>query len=804
MTPNFTPRSQLLIANSKKLAQKYHYAEINIEHLFLSILKSDSLILPFLIAQYNINYDSLVDLVESSIELANDKRIIDESERQDIDFSEDLKKCIDESVKISSEKMHGYISVEHLLYAIIDFKNSTIPEFFLIMDIDVENLREWLKKMIDFERDQTQDKQPFNINPQAEGLGQNNPTQKPIESFSSNLNEIAEEGDYDYLSCNPSYYNEMVEILCRKTKSSIMLVGEAGVGKTALVENLANKIRKLECNDYLINKQIISLDLFSMIAGTKYRGQFEERLKSFIEFVRKDKNVILFIDEIHTLIGAGNAEGGLDAANILKPYLARGEITCIGATTSKEYKKSIEKDSALKRRFAVVRVGEPSTQECFEILKTASENYRHFHAVDYSESALLESITLSDQYIKDRSLPDKAIDLIDQAGARLKIKTYQKPNSLKALEKIISDPETEPKTRQSVFEKYQKKVRTWGEKKASNPPTVLPINIQEIISSKFGIPIEVLQESNSSKLQSIESKMSKEIVGQDEAISKIYNVLCRHQVGLKDLNRPTGSFLFLGKTGLGKTLTAKSLSNNYFGGIDNLIYFDMSEFSESVSVSKFIGSSPGYVGYEEGGALTEKLKKNPYSVILFDEIEKAHPSAIQSLLQILEEGRITDNSGEEVSCKNSIIILTSNVGAFVVDKSSSVGFNQTSTDNSSRVLEEAKKTFSPELINRIDEIIVFQDLKEKDLKKVVYLEFNKVKNKLKKKNIQANITKSAVDQILSLAKKQNLGARPIRRIIQNDIETEIAKTLINLNEIPKKISLNFKNDEFHCNILDEV
>ena len=796
MVPNFTPRSQQIIATSKKLAEKYKHGEINLEHLFLAILKSDSLILPFIISRYNIDYGALVDLVESELEQGSSNH------QSLLTFSEDYKNCLDLAIALSNIKTHNFISVEHILYGLITTENSSIPEFFLILDIDVEDLKKWLEKVIDYESIEEDYQQEYAM-PQGPDSPAPSINSKSIELYSTNLNDIAATGKYDFISSNQDHYNQIVEALCRKTKSSVVLVGEAGVGKTALVENLANKISKFKSNDYLVNKQIISLDIFSMVAGTKYRGQFEERLKSFIEFVKKDKNIILFIDEIHTLIGAGNAEGTLDAANILKPYLARGEITCIGATTNKEYKKSIEKDSALQRRFAMVRVDEPSKEESLNILRVLAEDYSAFHAVTYDDSTLVEAISLSDRYITDRSLPDKAIDLVDQAGARLKIKSYKKPRSITALEKVMIDPDVDAETKNSVFKNYQQAMRRWGAKQLKSSPTVLPIHIQEIISDKFKIPLEVLQENNSSRLSKLCDSMNKEVIGQEKTIEKIYDSLCRYQIGLKDPQRPTASFLFLGKTGLGKTLTAKSLSKHYFGGDKNLIYFDMSEFSESVSTSKLIGSSPGYVGYEEGGGLTEKLKANPYSVLLFDEIEKAHPTVMQSLLQILEEGRITDNSGVEVSCKHCVIILTSNVGAFVVDKSNSVGFGQSNSNQNSRVIDEARKTFSPELINRLDDVIVFNNLNKEQINKVISLEFNKVKEKLIQKKIKCNLVKSARQEILNRTLESNMGARPVRRIIQNEIETCIAKKLINLEKNPEKISLNFKDGSFYCNILSD-
>ncbi len=800
MIPNFTPRSQQVIATAKKLAKKHKSQTIENDHLFLALLQLDSFLMPFLINKYNLDVESLINLVEDSLHIVDD-----EEGPQSIPFSQESKNCLELAYEFSSSRSHSYISIEHLLYALLVQENSIIPEFFLIMDVDVEDLKNFIEKILDADVSQA----PFLMSrssvPPYDSSSDSSHTKHPsaiIEAYSSNLNDLANLGEYDHISPNPDYIESVEEILCRKTKSSAMLVGEAGVGKTALVEHLAKRISNLESNDFLINKEIISLDLFSMIAGTKYRGQFEERLKAFIDAIKKNKNIILFIDEIHTIVGAGNAEGSLDAANILKPFISRGEIACIGATTNSEFRKSIEKDPALKRRFGVVRVDEPSESESINILKIVSKSYSDYHAVSYEEDALKEAVILSNKYINDKSLPDKAIDLIDQAAARLKIKTFKKPNSAKAMEKVISDPDVDHVTKANLYEKYKNLMDKWSNKKLKSAPVVNVNHIRQVISSSKKIPMEVLSETSSNRLNNLYSRMSSEIIGQDHVIRSVCDSLCRSQVGLKDLNRPIASFLFLGKTGLGKTLTCKSLARHYFGGEKSLIYFDMSEFSESISVTKLIGASPGYVGYERGGSLTEKVKRNSYSIILFDEIEKAHPTAIQSLLQILEEGRLTDNSGEETSFKNCVIILTSNIGSFVIDKKSSVGFNLSEDNDNSRVLDEAKKILSPELINRLDGVSVFNPLNEKQLSTVVSLEFNKIKNKLKPKGINCMLSNSARKEILNLTNLENLGARPVRKIIQNKIEVCIAKALINNKDEVEKISITYKNGDFHCNILN--
>jgi ATP-dependent Clp protease ATP-binding subunit ClpC len=802
MSPNFTPRTQQIISLSKKLAKKHRNGDIVLEHLFLAFLKSDSLILPFLISKFGIDYKNLVELVESSLDLENIPK-----KDQSVSFSQETKQCLELAYELSSERSHSYVSVEHLLYAMITQDDSNIPEYFLICDLDIEEIKISLEELLDAEAGQS----PFiaiasALQNQESQMSQMSTPQLPskiIEAYSVNLNELAEDGEFDYIFPCGEYVEDIEEILCRKTKSSAMLVGEAGVGKTALVEHLSSRICKLKTNEYLINKKIVSLDLFSMIAGTKYRGQFEERLKAFIDAIKKDKNIILFIDEIHTIVGAGNAEGSLDAANILKPFIARGEITCIGATTNEEYKKSIAKDPALKRRFGVVRIQEPTELETINILKSLAQNYSQYHNVYYTDEAISESVRLSSKYINDKKLPDKAIDLLDQAGSKVKIKYFKKPTTVKNMERMMADDSVDLDSKNFVFQKYKKIISKWSDSKFSKLPSVDATDIRKIISSTCKVPIEVLNESQSKKLQSLDKKLNKSIIGQHDAIEKICNSLYRSQSGLKDPHRPISSFLFLGKTGLGKTLTAKSLAKHYFGGERNLIYFDMSEFSESVSVSKLTGASPGYVGYEKGGELTEKVKRNPYSVILFDEIEKANQTTLQSLLQILEEGRMTDNSGEETSFKNCVIILTSNIGAFVIDKQSSVGFSSNQSTSNSRVLDEAKKILSPEFINRLDSIIVFDDFNDKNLSKIVTIEFNKVKLKLKKKNIVCNLTKSARDKIISLAKEQGLGGRPIRNIIQNKIEVLIGKAIIQNPKNNKKLSINCKEDSFNCNIICE-
>jgi ATP-dependent Clp protease ATP-binding subunit ClpC len=792
MPANFTPRSQEILSLAKKLAEKFSNREVTLDHLFLSFIKVDSFLIPYIEHKLLVKFDEVEGMVVDSISQKTKKGTFNK-----VTYSERVKSCLDLCLKTSLDRRHSYISVEHLLYAMLNLEDSHIIDYLVVCDIDFVKVQEILEDILSHDViHNPSDISNHPMTPDQSGGGMMIPAPKPLESYSVNLNELAMSGHFDFIFSNPKYILNMEETLCRKTKSSALLVGDAGVGKTALVESLSKRICSLESNDYLLNKQILSVDLSSMVAGTKYRGQFEERFKSFIDAVRSEKNIILFFDEIHTIVGAGNSEGSLDAANILKPYIARGEITCIGATTFEEYKKSISKDPALRRRFNVIKVDEPSPKEAVEIISNLCESYATFHSVAYEEEAVREAVSLSMKYINDRKLPDKAIDLIDQAGSIVKIKSYKKPKMAKNMEKVLINEDVDDDIKINIFSTYKEMINKWGERKIKNIAKVTPQDIRKIISKNFEVSIESLNETHSKTLTNLESRLSKDVIGQGQAIEKITNSLYKTHCGLKDPHRPIGGFLFLGKTGVGKTLTAKSLAKHYFGSDKKLIYFDMSEFTESTAVSKFSGSSPGYVGYEKGGILTEKIKRNPHSVLLFDEIEKAHPTVLQSLLQILEEGRLTDNSGEETSFKNCIIIFTSNLGADIIDKTGSVGFITKENAKEDKVFEEAKRKLSPELVNRFDGIILFNNFSESDLNKIITIEFSKVKNKLKDKNIKCRLKPAAKREILRQTLEQNLGGRPIRRIIQNEVEVVIAKFIINNDT--ESVIIDYKDSNFVC------
>lgn len=793
MRANFTPRTQEVLSLSKKLAYKFSHQEVQTEHVLLSLIKVDSFILPSVESSLGITLKSVEQTLIDSLSSFPKNELIEV-----VLFSKEVQSFIDYSYNLSSSKMHSYVSVEHLLYAMLSDLSCSAADYFIACDIDVLKVQEYLEEILSQDLSTISEMLNSSANDSyfSQEAPQSNTGNSFIDQYGVNFNVLAKEGKFDFIFPNLNYMLAIEEVLCRKNKSCPLLIGDAGVGKTALVESLAKRIVSLESNDYLVSKTIIALDLPGMVAGTKYRGQFEERLKSFIDEAKIKKNTILFIDEIHTIVGAGNSEGALDAANILKPYISRGEITCIGSTTHEEYKKTFGKDAALKRRFHCIKISEPTDEEAIDIIEKLTPFYADFHSLNYDYSAITESVKLSSKYINNKQLPDKAIDLIDQAGSSLKIKHYKKPKIAKQMEKVLMSDDVDSKVKNNIFQNYTETLNKWSKRKNKNLPTVNADHIRQVVSKNLSIPIESLSETYSDKLINLQKRMCRDVVGQLDAVEKISDALFKTHCGLKDPNRPIGSFLFLGKTGLGKTLTSKSLAKHYFGSDKKLIYFDMSEFSESVSVSKFSGSSPGYVGYESGGILTEKVKKDPHSVVLFDEIEKAHPTVLQSLLQILEEGRLTDNSGEETSFKNTIIILTSNLGADLIDKKGSVGFLSESNSNQDRIFEEAKKKLSPELVNRFDGIVLFNNFTKEDLSKIANIELSKVKSKLKSKNIQIKISPTVNKYIVNKTESENLGGRPIRRIIQNEIETVLSKFII-LNEC-SSVNVSYKNNKLVC------
>ena len=621
-----------------------------------------------------------------------------------------------------------------------------------------------------------------------------------LDNFSRDLNKLAEEGKIDPVIGRDKEVKRIAQILSRKKKNNVVIVGDAGVGKSALVEKLALMIIKGDCPSNLLDKRIMSLDLTSIVAGTKYRGQFEERIKAILNELQNEPNVIVFIDELHTMVGAGNASGAMDAANILKPALARGEIQCIGATTFDEYKKHIEKDSALVRRFQKIILKEPSQEETVQILKNLKDSYQNFHKVHYDDNVIETIVKLSGRFITDRQFPDKAIDVLDELGSDKKINT-KIPESIEKLKKesdeikerkiqVVKSQNYEQAAKlrdeeRKVLTKLDEEKSKWMEKQKDNKIPVSIDDVYEIISQMTGVPISKLDSRETENLLKLEDRLKSKVIGQDDAISIISRAIRRNRVGIKDTNKPIGSFIFLGSTGVGKTYLAKSIAEILFGDADKVVRVDMSEFMDKHNVSKLIGSPPGYVGYDEGGQLTEKIKNNPFSVVLFDEIEKAHKDVFNILLQILDEGHLTDSFGRKVNFTNTIIIMTSNVGAKKVsDFGGGVGFSTSTSDSQKNevrksIIQKAlKQQFNPEFLNRIDDVILFNSLDKNIINKIIEIELNKLAGRLKDKNYNVTFDKTIVSRIAELNTQEDYGARPIKRIIQNLCEDFLSEEIL--------------------------
>jgi ATP-dependent Clp protease ATP-binding subunit ClpC len=641
-----------------------------------------------------------------------------------------------------------------------------------------------------------------------------------LDNFSRDLVKMAEEGKIDPVVGRDKEVKRIAQILSRKKKNNAVIVGDAGVGKSALVEKLALMIYKGECPTNLLDKRVMSLDLTSLVAGTKYRGQFEERIKAILNELQESPNVIVFIDELHTMVGAGNASGSMDAANILKPALARGEIQCIGATTLDEFKKHIEKDAALVRRFQKVLLKEPTQSETVEILKNLVPSYEEFHKVKYDDGVVDTIVKLSSRYITDRQFPDKAIDVLDELGSEKRV-ISRIPESIEKLKKEVDEIkerkllvvknqnyEQAAKLRdeeKKVINKLEEEKNKWSEKQKDNKTPVSVDDVYNIVTDMTGVPITKLDSKETQKLLKLEETLSAKVIGQTEAITTISKSIRRNRVGIKDANKPIGSFIFIGSTGVGKTFLAKSIADTLFGDPEKIIRVDMSEFMEKHNVSKLIGSPPGYVGYDEGGQLTEKVKNNPFSVILFDEVEKAHKDVFNLLLQILDEGHLTDSFGRKVNFTNTIIIMTSNVGAKRVSEfGGGVGFNTKGTDEQtyevkkSMIQKSLKQQFNPEFLNRIDDIILFNSLTEDVLKKIINIEIGKLVNRLKDKNYKVSFDKTVISRIFELNVQEEYGARPIKRIIQNLCEDFLSEEILkgNITE-NQQVTLKYKDEKLN-------
>ena len=794
MTYKFTNRAEKALELAAELAAEFGHNYIGTEHILYGLVKEGSGVASQVLNLQEVTSEKVAEAIE--VLIGRGDPIEDETT---IGFTPRSKRVIEnafiEARKLGSE----FIGTEHLLIGIMREGDSVAVRIMMDLNVNPQKLYNEILKVVN-EEESASGSEKSNT---SKGRGSYNQT-PTLNQFGGDLTKRAREGKLDPVIGRKKEIERVIEILSRRTKNNPCLIGEPGVGKTAVVEGLAEKIVAEDVPQMLKNKRVVSLDIASMVAGAKYRGDFEERIKKCLEEVKKAGDVILFIDEVHTIVGAGSAEGAVDAANILKPLLARGEVQVIGATTLNEYRKYIEKDSALERRFSPVTVGEPSQEETVEILKGIRDKYEAHHNVKITDEAIKASVELSTRYINDRFLPDKAIDLIDEAASKVKMRTYTEPDSLKKLSDKIAqlDKEKEDAIRSQDFEKaasirdkekaakekLAKEKEKWESKNTKSITTLTEEDIAEVVSSWTGVPVQKLTQSENEKLKNLEETLHKRVIGQNEAVEAVAKAIRRGRVGLKDPNRPIGSFLFLGPTGVGKTELSKALAESLFGNENAMIRIDMSEYMEPHSVAKLIGSPPGYVGFDEGGQLTEKIRRKPYSVILFDEIEKAHPDVMNMLLQILDDGRLTDSQGRMVNFKNTVIIMTSNIGARLITDKNTLGFTTTNNQKEETqkeyeaikkdVMGELKKEFRPEFINRIDEIIVFHKLNEEDIKQIIDIMLSQVTKRLQEQNMELTIDDSVKELIAKKGIDVNYGARPLKRAIQNLLEDKIAEAIL--------------------------
>ena len=792
---NFTPRAQQVLALARKEADRFNHNFVGTEHLLLGLIKLGQGVAVNVLQKLGLDLETVRMEVEKQVGTGPDQKMIG-----NIPYTPRVKKVLALAAKEAKNLSHTYVGTEHILLGLLREGDGVAARVLKNLDVDIEQTRQEILKELDpnfAAQEETASAESSSEKPAPEKKGE---VKTPaLKAFGRDLTEIARKGEMDPVIGRKNEIERVIQILCRRTKNNPVLLGEAGVGKTAIVEGLAQEIASGNVPELLRDKRVITLDLALMVAGTKYRGQFEERIKAVMDEIRRSKNIILFIDELHTIVGAGSAEGTMDASNIIKPALSRGELQCIGATTLNEYRKYIEKDAALERRFQAVKVEAPSVEEAVLILKGLRPKYEEHHKAEFTDKALEAAVKLSDRYITDRFLPDKAIDLMDEAGSRARIGTMTRPPEVKGLEADIEEIKTKKERaiknqdfegaasmrdkEKHAKEKLEAVLKEWRTSREEKRVKVDDEDILQVVSKWTGIPLQRMEQGEMARLLQVESEMAKVVIGQREAVSAMCKALRRSRADLKDPRRPIGTFALLGPTGVGKTLLAKTLAEQMFGDTKALIQLDMSEYMEKFNVSRLIGSPPGYVGYEEGGQLTEQVRRKPYSVVLFDEIEKAHPDVWNMLLQILEEGKLTDNVGRVVNFRNTIILMTSNVGSGTIKKQSTMGFSPITDENSyekmrEKILEEAKKTFRPEFLNRLDDIVVFRSLTKPDLIEILDLEISKVMQRLKARNIVLQLDDKAKDFLVSKGYDPQYGARPMRRAVERSLEDPLAEEIL--------------------------
>ena len=809
MIYKFTSRAKQAIECAQEEAISLGHNYVGSEHILYGLIKEGAGVASKVLSNQGITEE---DIETKIIEMIG-KEVITSSEA--LSFTPRAKRVIENSFIEAKKLGYDYIGTEHLLMGILREGDSIAVRIMIELNVDLSKIYNEIINVINETEDISQDK---GTNKGEKGSFNSTPT---LNQFGEDLTKKAVEGKLDPVIGRNEEIQRVIQILSRRTKNNPCLIGEPGVGKTAIVEGLALKINNSDVPEVLKNKRVVCLDISGMVAGAKYRGDFEERIKKALGEIKKAGDVILFIDEIHTIVGAGSAEGAIDAANILKPMLARGEIQLIGATTIEEYRKYIEKDTALERRFSPVTVNEPTAKDTITILKGIRDKYEAHHNVKITDEAIEAAVNLSVRYINDRYLPDKAIDLIDEASSKARLKTYTEPEDLKKMQEeidsIVKDKEEAVRSQKfekaaklrdnekTLREKYEQEEKKWKNKKTKTIVTISEENIADVIALWTGIPAKKITEDENSRLRNLEQSLHERVIGQNEAVEAVSKAIRRGRVGLKDPSRPIGSFLFLGPTGVGKTELSKALAESLFGDDNALIRIDMSEYMEPHSISKLIGSPPGYVGFEEGGQLTEKIRRKPYSVILFDEIEKAHPDVMNMLLQILDDGRLTDSNGRTVNFKNTVIIMTSNVGARLITDKKSLGFSNNGEKSNEQkdyeatkkeVMAELKREFRPEFLNRIDEIIVFHKLNDEEISKIIDIMLEEVKKRLSSQKYEIEFTPEVKNLISSKGIDKNFGARPLRRTIQNLIEDKIAEAILD-GKIQKgeKIKVDVKDGE---------
>lgn len=797
---NFTPRAQQVLALARKEADRFNHNYIGTEHVLLGLIKLGQGVAVSVLQRMGLDLESVRMEVEKEVGTGPDTK-----SSTNIPYTPRVKKVLALANKEAKQLNHSYVGTEHILLGLLREGEGMAARVLTSLSVDLQTTRNEVLAEIDpnFAAEESDDEFDFDDDEieMENGEDSEGKAKTPaLKAFGRDLTKLAQSGDLDPVIGRASEIERVIQILCRRTKNNPVLVGEAGVGKTAIVEGLAQEIAAGDVPEILRDKKVVTLDLALMVAGTKYRGQFEERIKAVMDEIRKVKNVVLFIDELHTIVGAGSAEGAMDASNIIKPALSRAELQCIGATTLNEFRKHIEKDSALERRFQQVKVNEPSIDDAIEIMKGLREKYESHHKVRYSEEALEASVKLTSRYLTSRFLPDKAIDVVDEAGARARIQTMTRPIGLKELEVRIAEINDEKVAaiNDQDFEKaaalrdeekttrkeLDDKIEGWRGESEEKVVDIDEDDIMSVVSKWTGVPLQRMEQKEAAKLLKMEENLRETVIGQNEAVVAISKALRRSRADLKDPRRPIGSFLFLGPTGVGKTYLARNLANFMFGDPESLIQIDMSEYMEKFSASRLIGSPPGYVGYEEGGQLSEAVRRRPYSVILFDEVEKAHPDVMNLLLQILEEGMITDSFGRKIDFRNTIIILTSNVGAESIKRQTTLGFNAMAEDEAdfegmkAKIDSVAKKHFRPEFLNRLDELVVFRMLEKESLNVIVDLEVAKLVKRLADKQIDLVLEESARDLIVTEGYDPDYGARPMRRAVEQLLEDPLAEAIL--------------------------